>query len=189
MHPAFPIRFSGLDRVRIFDGQTVRHWNEVWGVLVELDVSVVSPPRIPENALDMSDAPKRIAPQLTPENEFFWTAGANGELRFKRCADCAHYIHPPAPYCAECLGKNIEIVGVSGRAVIGGFTINYQQWLPSFPPPYVIAIVEIEEAPYVRLTTNIVGCDPADVRIGMPVEVVFEPCEDTYLPLFRPVKA
>ena len=74
----------------------------------------------------MSDAPKRIAPQLTPENEFFWTAGADGELRFKRCADCAHYIHPPAPYCAECLGKNIEIVAVSGRAVIGGFTINHQ---------------------------------------------------------------
>ena len=29
----------------------------------------------------MSDAPNRIAPQLTPENEFFWTSGADGELR------------------------------------------------------------------------------------------------------------
>ena len=92
--------------------------------------------------------------------------------------------------CAEQAGLPDEPVAsaVSGRAVIGGFSINHQQWLPSFPPPYVIAIVEIEEAPYVRLTTNIVGCDPADVRIGMPVEVVFEPCEDTYLPLFQPVK-
>ena len=44
----------------------------------------------------MSDAPRRIAPQLTAENEFFWTVGADGELCFERCADCAHTIHQAA---------------------------------------------------------------------------------------------
>ena len=38
-----------------------------------------------------------------------------------------------------------------------------------------------------RLTTNIVGIDPDDVRIGMPVEVVFEDHAPVFVPLFRPV--
>jgi uncharacterized OB-fold protein len=133
--------------------------------------------------------PRRIAPQLTPENRFFWTAGAEGELRFKRCRDCRSWIHPPAPYCAGCLSKDLAIEAVSGRARVGGFTINHQAWLPGFPPPYVIAIVELEEAPYVRLTTNIVNCAPEAVHVGMPVRVRFEPVEDTWLPLFEPAGA
>jgi uncharacterized OB-fold protein len=53
----------------------------------------------------------------------------------------------------------------------------------------VIAIVEIEEEPAVRLTTNIVGCSPDDVHIGLPVHVVFEQYDDVWLPLFQPVPA
>ncbi len=136
----------------------------------------------------MSESPRRIPPLLTPENRFFWTAGADGELRFKRCRDCARWIHPPAPRCRACLGDDLEVAAVSGRARVGGFTVNYQPWLPGFPPPYVIAIVEIEEAPYVRLTTNIVDCDPDDVHIGMPVQVRFEQAGEAWLPLFAPVQ-
>jgi uncharacterized OB-fold protein len=53
--------------------------------------------------------------------------------------------------------------------------------------PYVLAIVELEEGP--RLTTNIVGVAPEEVRIGMPVEAVFEPAtEEITLVKFRPRK-
>jgi uncharacterized OB-fold protein len=135
----------------------------------------------------LSESPRRIAPLLTAENRYFWTAGSQGELRFKRCRACRTWIHPPAPYCAICLSKDLDIEAVSGRARIGGFTVNHQAWHPAFPPPYVIAIVEIEEAPYVRLTTNIVNCDPGSLHIGMPVRVRFEQVEDAWLPLFEPV--
>ena len=37
-----------------------------------------------------------------------------------------------------------------------------------------------------RLTTNIVGCAPEDVRIDMPVKVCFEAWDEVYLPLFEP---
>jgi uncharacterized OB-fold protein len=51
----------------------------------------------------------------------------------------------------------------------------------------VVAIVELEEQPSLRLTTNLVGCEPAAVRIGMPLRVVFEAREDgVFLPLFEP---
>jgi uncharacterized OB-fold protein len=58
--------------------------------------------------------------------------------------------------------------------------------MPGFEPPYVIAIVELEDDPTVRLTTNIVGCAIEDVRIGMPVEVTFEANGEWFVPLFRP---
>ena len=60
---------------------------------------------------------------------------------------------------------------MSGRATVIGFTVNSQQWLPKMAPPYVIANVALAEDPGVRLTTNIVGCDPDDVHIGQEVEV------------------
>ena len=68
-------------------------------------------------------------------------------------------------------------------------TVNQHQWLPGFEPPYVIAIVQIEEDPDVRLTTNIVGVEPEAVEIGQAVRVVFEQHEDVWIPLFTPATA
>jgi acetyl-CoA acetyltransferase len=67
-----------------------------------------------------------------------------------------------------------------------GYTINQHQWHPDLPPPYAIAVVALAEDPSVRLTTNIVGCDPGDVGIGLPVAVRFEHLDDVWLPLFEP---
>jgi uncharacterized OB-fold protein len=52
--------------------------------------------------------------------------------------------------------------------------------------PYVVAIVELDDQPGLRLTTNLVNVAPQDVRIGSRVKVVFEPHEDVWLPLFEP---
>jgi uncharacterized OB-fold protein len=130
--------------------------------------------------------PFRILPRLTQDNRFFWTSGADGRLRFLRCQTCRDYVHPPTPICPHCLTKTLAPEPVSGRATVASYTINVQPWIPGFDPPYVIAIVEIEEEPAVRLTTNIVGCSPDDVQIGMPVQVVFEQYDDVWLPLFQP---
>lgn len=75
---------------------------------------------------------------------------------------------------------------MSGRGTVVGVTVNHQQWLPEMPTPYVIGLVAIDEDPLVRLTTLIVGCEPEDVCIGLPVEVEFEQHEDVWLPVFTP---
>ncbi|TQM11248.1 thiolase C-terminal domain-containing protein [Pseudonocardia kunmingensis] len=128
----------------------------------------------------------RIAPQPTLATEPFWHSGADGRLRVARCRTCGKRMHPPLPICARCRGRDIEMSEVSGKAVVAGFTVNEQPWLPGFPPPYVVAIVALDEDPDVRLTTNMVGCDPASVHVGMRVQVVFERAEDVWLPLFEP---
>ena len=134
--------------------------------------------------------PFRILPELTARNRHFWTGGERGELRFLRCNACSQWIHPPYPLCPACHSKDLAPRAVSGRATVHTFSINYQPWMPGPELPYVVAIVEIEEDPSVRLTTNIVGCRHEDLRIGMPVRVVFEHHSDergdVWLPLFEP---
>jgi uncharacterized protein len=132
--------------------------------------------------------PFRLQPRLDVDNRFFWASGADGRLRLLRCADCSRFVHPPAPVCPECLGHDLAPEAVSGRATVASFTVNQQQWIPG-SEPYVIAWVAIDEQPDVRLTTNLVEVDEGDVRIGMPVKVVFEAITDeVYLPLFTPAE-
>lgn len=128
----------------------------------------------------------RPLPQLTPANEWFWTSGADGRLRVQGCRDCSALVHPPVPICPACRSREWEPREVSGRATVVGFTVNEHPWLPGFDPPYVIANVALEEDPTARLTTNVVGCEPSDVHIGMRVTVRFEQHEDVWLPLFAP---
>jgi acetyl-CoA acetyltransferase/uncharacterized OB-fold protein len=128
----------------------------------------------------------RPAPQPTLASADFWAAGGDGELRIARCGDCSAYTHPPLPRCRVCRSPAMTMAPVGGRAVVAGFTVNHQQWLPGFPPPYVIAVVVLDEDEGVRLTTNIVNCDPADVHVGMRVRVLFEKAGDVHVPLFEP---
>ncbi len=131
--------------------------------------------------------PFRVLPAVLPETEPFWRGGAENELRFWRCDHCGYLIHPPSPRCPRCLSKDLTVSAVSGRAEVFAFTVNHQLWYPTLDPPYVVAIVVLEEQDDLRLTTNIVGCDVDDVFIGMPVEVCFERYGDVWLPFFAPV--
>jgi acetyl-CoA acetyltransferase/uncharacterized OB-fold protein len=128
----------------------------------------------------------RPLPQLTPANTWFWTSGADGELRIQRCAECGQLVHPPVPICPVCRSRDHAPTTVSGRATVVGFTVNQHPWHPAFEPPYAIANVALEEDPTVHLTTNVVGCDPDKVHVGQRVVVHFEQHEDVWLPLFEP---
>ncbi|WP_280490227.1 thiolase C-terminal domain-containing protein [Nocardia carnea] len=128
----------------------------------------------------------RPLPQPTLASAEFWASGADGVLRVAQCSDCGKRTHPQSVLCPQCGGRELPLQPVSGRAVVVGVTANAQQWLPRFPPPYIIAIVALAEDPAVRLTTNIVGCEPAEVSVGTQVRVVFEQVDsDIWLPLFE----
>lgn len=131
----------------------------------------------------------RPLPLLTDTNRFFWTSGADGVLRFLRCGGCRGWTHPPQPVCRQCGSSSLEPQAVSGRATVVGWTSNRQPWHPAFPPPYLIAVVSIAEDETVRLTTNLVDVAEDEVAVGMEVEVVFEPADDVWVPLFRPVSS
>lgn len=146
-------------------------------------------PHLPGRAAAVTDRPFRVLPRLDDRNRPFWTGGEHGELRIGRCADCGHWLHPPGPRCPVCLGTTLDPVAVSGRATVHAYTVNHQPWYPGFDPPYVVAIVELAEQAGLRLTTNIVGCPPDEVRIGQAVQVTFVDYDDVWLPLFEPAAA
>jgi len=88
--------------------------------------------------------------------------------------------------CPHCRSREVALEPVSGRATVVALSVDHQQWLPKFPPPYVVAIVAIDEDDGARLMTNIVNCPPDDVSIGQRVRVLFEEHEDVWVPLFEP---
>lgn len=137
-------------------------------------------------AADAPRRPVRPVPQPTLASAGYWASGADGVLRILRCSACGAFTHPPLPRCRVCRSADVELAPVSGRGVVAGLTVNHQQWLRDFPPPYVVAVVALEEDDGVRITTNVVGCAPDEVRIGMAVRVVFEALDDVWLPLFEP---
>src|SRR5206468_7366814 len=129
----------------------------------------------------------RPLPALEPESEHFWRACREGRLDILRCKTCGWYVHPPRPVCPRCHSRELGWERVSGTGTVVSYTVNHQRWMPSMEVPYVIALVELSEQAGLRLTTNLLGWAPDDVRIGMSVRVRFEPVSDEIaLPLFEP---
>ena len=130
-------------------------------------------------------------PVPTPETRRYWEAARRHQLELPRCRRCGHPFFYPRASCPRCLSGDLEWVAASGRGTLHTFTVVYRG-ARAFPlgTPYVIAIVELAEGP--RLMTNLVDVepDPARLRIGMPVEVVFaDVSADVALPRFRPAPA
>ena len=130
---------------------------------------------------------KNPAPGVDWETRAFWEGCGRGELWLQRCRTCGGFQHRPRALCAGCLGNDLVHERASGRGTVHTFTVTLQNQARGFREaiPYVLAYVELEEGP--RLLTNVVGCDPDEVRIGMPVVVDFQECEgDIAVPRFRP---
>ena len=137
----------------------------------------------------MSDGqrPQRPLPRIDEETRGFWEACVRHELYVQRCRTCRTFRHPPRALCPACLSSDVEWVRASGRGTVYSFTVTYQNQAPGFREslPYVLAVVELEEGP--RMMTNVVGCAPDQVRIGMPVVVEFEDATpEITLATFRP---
>lgn len=134
----------------------------------------------------MTDQPFRVLPALDDTNEFFWTSGADGRLRFLRCQECGYYLHPPSPRCPRCGGLEVVPEAVSGRGQVYSYTVNHQSW-DGGTEPYAIVLIELDEQPELRLTSNLVGVGLDAIEIGMPVRVVFEVRDGVFYPLFEPI--
>ena len=130
----------------------------------------------------MSDRP---LPLPDPDTAFFWEATAEKKLKILRCQTCKTYVHYPKPSCWNCGGADVKPEEVSGRGAVYSYTVTHQP-VPGYEPPFAVVIVELEEQAGLRMVSNVINVPPEDVRIGMPVEVTFQPvAEDVWLPLFK----
>ena len=130
-------------------------------------------------------APTRPQPPINRDNAFFWEGVAAGEFRIQRCAQCGQLRHPPRPMCGSCRSTEWDTVTASGRGEVYSYAVHHHPQLPGIELPLTVVLVALEEG--VRFVSSLIGAEPDDVYIGMPVEVVFEQVDDDLtLPLFRP---
>ena len=132
---------------------------------------------------------QKPVPYPSPETKPFWEACKRHELLLPYCANCNEFFFYPREFCPKCFGWDIEWRACSGKGTLYTFAIQFRPQAPGFMPPYVTAIVQLDEGP--RMMTTLVGVDaaPENIRCDMPVEVSWEDVNDEItLPLFRPAQ-
>jgi len=128
-------------------------------------------------------------PHIDEESRPFWEALQRHELYIQKCRDCGDLRYHPRALCTNCLSSRTEWLRSKGNGKIYTFTVTNQNQAPGFREslPYVMAWVELDEG--VKMLTNIVDCPPQEVKIGMPVEAVFEDVTpEVTLVKFRPAR-
>ena len=104
----------------------------------------------------------------------FWDAAKRHELVVPRCKRCSNLHFYPRELCPICLSSDLEWVPISGRGRVYSFTVVYQPANRAFAQetPYVFAMIQLDEGP--RLISNVVEVPVEDVKVDMPVVVVFD---------------
>jgi uncharacterized OB-fold protein len=118
----------------------------------------------------------RPAPIVTEDSQDYWQAAAEGRLVAQQCTGCGRLRHPPRPMCPSCHSIEHTTVDLAGTGVVYSYSFLHHPQNPAFTYPVLAVLVELDEG--VRLLSNLVGTDPGDVSIGLPVEVRFEPTAD-----------
>lgn len=123
------------------------------------------------------------------ETKPYWDAALQHQLKLPHCNRCGLYVFPPKPICPNCLDAPMEWIKVSGRGTLYSFAVMHESYMRGFEAPYLIAQIELEEQSGLRLTVNLVDCDPLNALIGMPVIVTFEDRgAGISVPQFRPIE-
>ena len=134
----------------------------------------------------MSETSEAAAPR---PSDPFWAATRERRLVLQWCPDCEQVVQFPRAFCPGCLRDQLDWREATGRGSIYAFSVARK----AAPRPrsfkdagdYVFALSALEEGG--RMMSNVVDCNPAEVSVGMNVELCWKQREDgTALPQFRP---
>lgn len=135
--------------------------------------------------------PQLLVPLVDEESSGFWEGASAGKLCIQACLACGRLRHPPRPMCPWCHSTGRHWPELSGRGTLWSFVVPHPPLLPAYAAlaPYNVVVVSLEEDSTIRLVGNVVpgppaepggtldpllgAVDPATLRIGAPVHVVF----------------
>lgn len=131
----------------------------------------------------MASEPAMLSPVTDTDGAPFWGYARQGELRVQACADCGEPRFPPRPCCPHCQSFAAEWRRTEGHGRIWSYVVPHPPLLPAYAEqaPYNVVVVELADAPRVRLVGNLVAeagarldsVPPERIRIGARVQVVF----------------
>ena len=115
----------------------------------------------------------------------FWEAARRHQLVVRVCDDCGTVLHLPRAYCHHCRSWNGSWQAVSGRARLYSWTVVEHQVHPAYPAPYTIVLVELDDAPGVRMVGSLPGTP--ELVEGQSMQAWFEErSEGVVVPQWRP---
>ena len=124
-----------------------------------------------------------LDPVIDSDGAPFWGYARQGELRVQACADCGELRFPPRPCCPHCQSFGSEWREVAGQGRIWSYVVPHPPLLPDYADqaPYNVIVVELTDAPRIRLVGNLVteagarldSVPAGRIRIGARVQVVF----------------
>lgn len=131
---------------------------------------------------------RKVRPFLEElEAKPFWANLREHKLMAQRCNSCGKFFSfPPQGSCPHCLSNDYTWTQLSGKGKVYSFVNYHRAWHPSYEAktPYNVSLIDLDEGP--RLISNVIDCAVDQVKIGMPVQVIYEDNEDYTLPKFRP---
>ena len=126
----------------------------------------------------------RPLPQTDGPDRPFWQALRRREVQVQRCGSCGTHRFPATRYCAHCRSDESEWVAVAPSGTLETWCVFHRPYFEGLPVPYTVIQVRLDCG--VRVFANPAGVDNA-LRIGMPVEAVFEDvAPDVTLLMFKP---
>jgi uncharacterized OB-fold protein len=125
-----------------------------------------------------------------PDTAGFWLAAERSEVAVCACANCGAVLHLPRSHCHICRSWTVEWKVVAPTARLVSWTVAEHEVHPSFPVPYTLVLVELDEAPGVRLVGHLEGRPRLVAGMPMRAEFVTRPRHVTlvnWIPCVREV--
>jgi hypothetical protein len=137
----------------------------------------------------MSTGMHPLRPPANPDTDGFWAATDRGELALCWCPTCARFQHPPVTLCRWC-GQDTTFRAVSGAGTLFSYIVVHRAIAPGYrdKPGHLIGLVELDDQPGLRLTTQLADLPPDEATIGMRMraDLVTLPGSEVTVPVFRP---
>ena len=127
----------------------------------------------------------RPLPQTDGPDRPFWQALRRRELQVQRFKSCGTHRFPATRYCAHCRSDESEWVAVAPSGTLETWCVFHRPYFEGLPVPYTVIQVKLDCG--VRVFANPAGVENGALRIGMPVDAVFEDvAPDVTLLMFKP---
>jgi len=134
-------------------------------------------------------APVLSDPYADARTQPFWDAAKREELVAPKCGNCGTFRMPPTRFCANCLSEELVYEPIPGTGTVFTFIVVRHPLNPRAADyvPFMPAAIDADGAPGIRFISNVVDCEPEDVKIGMRVKVVWNHVNDALtLPFWAP---
>jgi uncharacterized OB-fold protein len=120
-------------------------------------------------------APERPLPTPTRESQPYWDGLREGKLMLQHCSSCGKVRHYPRPVCPHCFSLESEFKPAPLTGKLHTWTVCHHPFNFFFKAaaPYIVALVDMEEG--VRINAQLRGLDAANLKIGQPLKLAFEP--------------